>query len=142
VYAEAIGVPVAALDATTFSQNPLMLRIGDDYYVRSICRLNPDMSLTCFCAIEEGLVVSIGQGVDAMATLESAFASMRELVGEPALIIGCDCILRRLELEQSGLDTRIGEFLAQNRVLGFSTYGEQFNGLHVNQTFTGVAIGR
>jgi hypothetical protein len=26
-------------------------------------------------------------------------------------------------------------------VVGFSTYGEQYNGIHVNQTFTGVAIG-
>jgi hypothetical protein len=25
-------------------------------------------------------------------------------------------------------------------VVGFSTYGEQINGLHVNQTMTGVAI--
>jgi hypothetical protein len=31
--------------------------------------------------------------------------------------------------------------MAQNRVFGFSTYGEQYNGLHLNQTFTGVAIG-
>jgi len=27
-------------------------------------------------------------------------------------------------------------------VIGFNTYGEQFNGMHINQTFTGVAIGR
>jgi len=26
-------------------------------------------------------------------------------------------------------------------VIGFNTYGEQFNGMHLNQTFTGVAIG-
>jgi hypothetical protein len=29
-----------------------------------------------------------------------------------------------------------------NNAVGFSTYGEQFNGIHVNQTLTGVAIGR
>jgi hypothetical protein len=26
--------------------------------------------------------------------------------------------------------------------MGFNTYGEQFNGMHINQTFTGVAIAR
>jgi len=26
-------------------------------------------------------------------------------------------------------------------VIGFATYGEQFNSMHVNQTFTGIAIG-
>jgi hypothetical protein len=140
-YAEAIGVPVEKLDATVFSQNPMVVRIGDDHYVRSISRLNPDLSFTCFCAIDTGIVVSIGKGVDALATLEHAFAAVRETVPEPALVIGCDCILRRLELEQAGTDGCIGEFLSRNRVIGFSTYGEQFNGVHVNQTFTGVAIG-
>jgi hypothetical protein len=27
-------------------------------------------------------------------------------------------------------------------VVGFSTYGEQYRSMHVNQTFTGVAIGK
>jgi len=26
--------------------------------------------------------------------------------------------------------------------VGFNTYGEQFHALHVNQTFSGLAIGR
>jgi hypothetical protein len=30
--------------------------------------------------------------------------------------------------------------LRRHRVVGFNSYGEQFNMLHVNQTFTGVAI--
>jgi hypothetical protein len=30
--------------------------------------------------------------------------------------------------------------LQRHRVLGFSTYGEQLNSMHVNQTMTGVAI--
>ena len=35
----------------------------------------------------------------------------------------------------------VSKLLAQNHAIGFSTYGEQFHGMHVNQTFTGVAIG-
>ena len=34
----------------------------------------------------------------------------------------------------------MSKMLARHHVLGFNTYGEQFNMLHVNQTFTGVAI--
>jgi hypothetical protein len=140
-YAEAIGVPIEALNTHVFSRHPLMLRIADDYFVRSIQRLNPDMSLTCFCAIDSGLVVAIGSAVDAPGVLEHMFQAVRRDVPEPALVIGCDSILRRLELEHYEQDRVVGEFLARNRVLGFSTYGEQFNGMHVNQTFTGVAIG-
>ena len=56
-------------------------------------------------------------------------------------MLGCDCILRRLETEREGIKERIGEIFARNNVVGFATYGEQFNSMHVNQTFTGIAIG-
>jgi hypothetical protein len=36
---------------------------------------------------------------------------------------------------------RIAEVLEQNHTIGFNTYGEQFNGVHVNQTLVGIAIG-
>ena len=56
------------------------------------------------------------------------------------LILGCDCFLRRMESELRGEGQRMSEFLVANRVIGFNTYGEQFNGMHINQTFTGVAF--
>jgi hypothetical protein len=34
----------------------------------------------------------------------------------------------------------MSRLLADHDVIGFNTYGEQFNSVHVNQTFTGVAI--
>ena len=54
--------------------------------------------------------------------------------------IGCDCILRRLELEALGLAEEVGHFMAEHKVVGFSTYGEQLRGVHVNQTFVGLAL--
>jgi hypothetical protein len=29
----------------------------------------------------------------------------------------------------------------KNNTVGFNTYGEQFRGLHINQTLVGIAIG-
>lgn len=142
VYAAAIGCDPAALRPDVFSTHPLVLDIRGEPYVRSIQRVNPDMSLTCYCAVEEGVVLSVGRAVDELSAIEAGFRQMRQVVHEPALVLGCDCILRRLEFEQSGLATSVGRLMAEQKVFGFSTYGEQFNGLHVNQTFTGVAIGR
>lgn len=34
----------------------------------------------------------------------------------------------------------MSQTLARHNVVGFNSYGEQLNMLHVNQTFTGVAI--
>jgi hypothetical protein len=144
-YARLVGVSSAEqLDAQVFSANPIVLEIDGEPYVRSIATINADKSITFLCAIDEGMVLSIGTAVDAMKTLDEAFEAVREQLPYPTLnpfVLGCDCILRRLEFEKRGIDGRIGELMAANRVFGFSTYGEQFNGIHVNQTFTGVAIG-
>jgi hypothetical protein len=141
VYAETIGVPVEQLTAAAFSQHPFVLELGGQNYLRSISCLNPDQSLTLFCAIEDGVVLSLGRTVDPVEAAENAFQQVRQKIGTPALVIGCDCILRRLEFEGSGLTDAIGGILSGHQVFGFSTYGEQYDGQHVNQTFTGVAIG-
>ena len=44
-------------------------------------------------------------------------------------------------MERKQVKHAISSILLENKVIGFSTYGEQFNSMHVNQTFTGVAIG-
>lgn len=140
-YARAVSIPVEQLNAVVFSRHPLMLKFLDDYYIRSIAGIEPDGSLKFYCAIEKGLVVSVGQGISAEESLARDLARIGTEIGPPAIIIGCDCILRRLELEDLGIADSVGRLFAANRIFGFSTYGEQFNSVHVNQTFTGVAIG-
>ena len=139
-YARLINVPLDQLNAGVFSRHPLMLRIQDDYFVRSIAGIDSNGGLKFHCAIDKGLVLTIGEGHSAEASLQAAFAGIREQIGEPAVILGSDCILRRLEMEARGIDGSVGRLMSENKVVGFSTYGEQFHSLHVNQTFTGVAI--
>ncbi|MCA8950763.1 MAG: FIST C-terminal domain-containing protein [Planctomycetes bacterium] len=140
-YARVLGVEVEELTPLVFATHPVMVRVGGQYYVRSIQKVNPDGSLTFFCAIDAGIVLTAARGVDFVEDLEATFHRVREQVGEPELVLGCDCILRHLELDREGLKDRVGQILAKNNVIGFSTYGEQFEAMHVNQTFTGVAIG-
>lgn len=140
-YAEAIGQRIEALTPAVFSRHPLVLQLGGDAYVRSIQKVNDDLSLSCYCAIDEGLVVSIGHVLDPLQTVADAMAELHRTVPDPALVLGCDCILRRLEFEQTAIDGDMSSLMAANRLFGFYTYGEQYNGLHVNQTLTAVAIG-
>jgi len=51
-------------------------------------------------------------------------------------------VLRGLEFQARQLRHLATRALVDNNVIGFSTYGEQFGAMHVNQTFTGIAIGR
>jgi hypothetical protein len=140
-YARLAGTDVEHLDASSFAGSPVMVMINGSEYVRSIRRANPDGSLTFYCAIEEGLVLRIGRGQDLVGNLERTLAGIRETLGEPQLIIGCDCILRKVEMDRDGTTDGVGAVYRDNRVVGFNSYGEQYRGLHVNQTFTGVAIG-
>ncbi|MFC1573513.1 nitric oxide-sensing protein NosP [Candidatus Eisenbacteria bacterium] len=140
-YARLVGLDIDKLTPMIFASHPVVVKIGGLQYVRSIQKVNPDESLTFFCAIDEGLVLTVARGVDFVDTLKARFASIREEIGEPEFVLGCDCILRNLELDERGIREEVGRILAENNVIGFGTYGEQYNAVHVNQTLTGVAIG-
>jgi len=140
-YAEALGLTPRQVTAPVASSHPLLLRIGGEYYTRSIRRLTGAGALELYGTIEPGLVVRVGQTHDIVGTTAAAFAAAREKVGEPALVIGCDCVLRRLEIQRAGLARDVGKILAAQRVIGFSAYGEQINGLHITHSFTGFMFG-
>ncbi|MBC9249862.1 GfdT protein [Pseudomonas alcaligenes] len=141
-YARLIGVPLAELDMRTFAAHPLAVRIKDQYYIRSIQQVNADRSLTFYCAVENGIVLTAMEPGALLPNLQQQFQRLRARLGPPLLTIGCDCVLRRLELTGGSGLQEVSAFLCEQRVIGFNTYGEQFNGMHINQTFTGVAIGR
>lgn len=140
-YARVIGIDPDKLNPFVFAAHPVMLRIGDEYYLRSIQKLNPDGSLSFFCAIDNGLVMTVARGVDLIENLRQNLPALLNSVPNAQLAIGFDCILRRLEMEQKGLTDAANEILRGIPFIGFSTYGEQFNGIHVNQTLTGVVVG-
>ena len=142
VYADAIGVPVDELNHQVFALNPIAVKLGDEYYVRSIQQVNDDLSLKFYCAVESGIVLTIMKSNGLVDDLIQTLNAIQNKIGEPQLIIGCDCFLRRMECELKGYSDEVSGLLQKHNVIGFNTYGEQMEGLHINQTFTAVAIGR
>jgi hypothetical protein len=139
-YADLVDVSLSDLNPNVFSKHPLLLEHEGKYYVRSIQRVNSDGSLIMYSAIEAGQKPWIGEPRDPLTVLGEAFDSLPENTHDPALVIGFDCVLRRLEFEQRRIDATVGKFMADHNVIGFCTYGEQYDSRHINQTFTGVAI--
>ncbi len=139
-YADLVDVSLSDLNPNVFSRHPLLLEHGGKYYVRSIQRVNADGSLIMYSAIETGQKPWIAEPRDPLTVLREAFDALPTNTREPTLVIGFDCVLRRLEFEQRKIDSAVGKFMAEHNVIGFCTYGEQYDGRHVNQTFTGVAI--
>ena len=140
-YARLLGVGIHELNPLSFAASPVVVMIDGTDYVRSIQKANPDGSLTFYSAIEEGLVLRVAHGAGLVNNLEQTFEKIHTAIGKPQLVIGCDCILRRLEIMQNGLQERVAEIFLANNTIGFNSYGEQFRGVHVNQTLTGIAIG-
>lgn len=140
-YARIVGVDVGDLDPALFSARPVVVLINGVSYVRSIQNSNADGSLTFYCAIANGLILRVAQRVNLLANLEQLFADIQAEIGQPQLVIGCDCLLRKLEIFDSPDKDRVIDLLLRHNTTGFCTYGEQFRGVHLNQTFTGVAIG-
>jgi hypothetical protein len=141
-YARILGLDAEQLSPLVFAAYPVVVRIGGEYHVRSIQKLEDDGSLRFYCGIDEGLVLTVANGGDIARNLEQALDGLKIDSGSREIILGFDCILRRLEAEQTQKTLEVSAILRRNKVLGFSTYGEQFKSMHVNQTFTGVAIGR
>lgn len=140
-YARMIGLRADKLTPMIFATHPVVVKVGGRYYTRSIQKVNNDESLTFFCAIDRGIVLTVAKKTDLVKNMEQLFEQLKIEIGPPQLVIGCDCILRAIEMEEKQLKTQVGRMLAANNVIGFSTFGEQFNAMHVNQTFTGAAIG-
>jgi len=140
-YARMLGVPASDLDPAQFATEPVVVLIDGANYVRSIMKVNPDGSLTFACAIEAGVVLRVANGVDLVANLEKALSQVRAEIGPPQLVLVCDCLYRKLEIVQSGLEDRVSDIFRRNNAVGFNTYGEQFCGVHINQTLTGIALG-
>jgi len=104
--------------------------------------VNPDGSLSFFCAIEDGVVLTVARPRDLIRSAEAELARLDGVLGGLDLVIGFDCVLRRLDAARRRIRPRVEELYRRHNVTGFFTYGEQFAGMHLNQTFSGVAIGR
>ncbi|MCA3454542.1 MAG: FIST C-terminal domain-containing protein [Rhodobacter sp.] len=138
-YARLLGKDPAQLTTFTFAAHPVVVRIGGKHHVRAIRQVADNGDLVFFSAIDEGLVLTLAEPHDMVAHLRAELGALAE-GGAPDAIIACDCILRRMEAMEKQRSGAISALLQQHRVLGFSTYGEQLNSMHVNQTLTGVAI--
>lgn len=138
-YARLLGKDPAQLTTFTFAAHPVVVRIGGSHHVRAIQRMAPNGDLVFFSAIGEGLVLTLAEPQDMALHLDAALKAMSEQ-GRPAAILACDCILRRIEAQEKQRFGAVSTLLRDHGVVGFSTYGEQLNSMHVNQTMTGVAI--
>ncbi len=140
-YCRISGLSLDQLCPKTFALHPLSVQIGDSSFVRSVQQVNDDLSLTFFCAIDNGIVLSDMESGDLVGEFADRMSAVVDEIGEPELVIGYDCIHRRIEMAEHGTLEKVSELYRRYKVIGFNTYGEHCDAMHINHTFTGIAIG-
>jgi hypothetical protein len=138
--AQVLGCRPESITPDWLASRPLMLKVGDALFVRSVHTIHPDGSLSLYCALHEGEILHVGKAGEIVDTTGSYFEAMLHQQSTPDLVLGFDCILRRLELNFRGRTSEMNSVLRNVPFVGFSTFGEQIDGQHVNQTMTGVAL--
>ncbi len=136
-YARLVGVDRARLSTAVFAQHPLIVQINGRNYVRAIRAQTSDGGLVLMSAVETGTVLQLGLAEDLAGGFERALGALPE---RPVLTLSFDCILRRIAVERAGISQSLQRSFDRYNIAGFNTYGEQHGGMHVNQTFIGLAF--
>jgi len=141
-FAELIGKRVDELDAALFAAHPLIYRTQGECYVRSIGQVGESNSLVFYSAVEEGMILNLCSHCDMQTSLARQLATIREEIGGIELLLFFNCTLRRLESDQTESSKQMADMMqaAADHAVGFDTYGEQWQGLHINQTLVGLAL--
>lgn len=140
-YAAAMETPCNELTVASFAEHPLAVRVGDEFFVRSIRGVERGGALSFMSAVDEGVVFTIVEAGDLIASVEGLFDDIRRQINQPQMILGFECLFRRLEIERAQKKQAVERIYKANNLVGFHTYGEQFRAMHLNQTLTGLAIG-
>lgn len=140
-YAESIGVKESDLNLSVFANYPIIVSYGGESYIRSILGSNDKGELEFACAIETGVVVRLGKRTGTM--VEDLKSIIENLDFEVDASLVFECSLRRNDILKASEEEKNGLLKLFNQInaVGFHTYGEQFNSVHINQTLTGLLIG-
>jgi hypothetical protein len=141
VYSEVLGMKVDEITLDQYASHSLMVTIGGQDYIRSVRCCEPNGTVRLHSAIDEGVVVRICRSDDTLVSLNEMLFPGNPTVKNSDFIICFDCIHRKIELERQGTIERAGDLVKQIPTIGFTTYGEICDSIHVNQTMTGVIVG-
>jgi len=141
-YAQLLNLETKDLDALVFSNHPLIYQHQHECYVRSIARVGENNSLIFYCAIEEGMILNLCSHQNMVQQFEQTLNNLALPSNRIDLMFVFNCILRRLEAESTNIIQELASKFGKvsNHTFGFDTYGEQWNGLHINQTLVALAL--
>src|SRR3546814_2058952 len=84
-YARLIGSTMEDLTPEVFAANPLLVRIGGESNVRAIQQVDREAALHFYCAVDEGIVLTLAHPEDMRDNLLQNMQRISERIGAPAI---------------------------------------------------------
>jgi hypothetical protein len=134
-YMRALGAATQREAEERFMRNPLALMLGGDPYVRGLQRFDGG-DLYFYCAVPEGARLMLMEATDIVADTAADLAAKKKEMGGISGILNFHCAHRTMALKAGGAMQAYADIFRDIPTAGFSTYGEQFRTILVNQTST------
>lgn len=142
VYANFFNISKEQLDDTLFARHPLGKNIKDDILITSPHYKIGTTDIKFYAQLLNGTKVSFMEPIDVMETTKETKELIKKTLNHPKVIIGFNCILRYLQFQnEKCCELAYKELNQVAPYFGFTTLGEQYNHMQVNQTLTFIAIG-
>ncbi|WP_294372877.1 FIST signal transduction protein [uncultured Clostridium sp.] len=142
LYAKECNVPVNRLNSNLFSEKPIGRVVGDNSYIASPISANNDGSINFYTRVMTGSPFHFMEADNIIECTKNTADLIKNSMKKPELIIGFNCILRYLKMQEEKVQKEVYSIL--NDVApycGFTTLGEQIDKNQVNQTLTYIVVG-
>lgn len=142
LYAKECNVPVNRLNSNLFSEKPIGRVVGNNSYIASPISANNDGSINFYTRVMTGSPFHFMEADNIIECTKNTADLIKNSMKKPELIIGFNCILRYLKMQEEKVQKEVYSIL--NDVApycGFTTLGEQIDKNQVNQTLTYIVIG-
>jgi hypothetical protein len=146
VLADLVGVPLEQLQAegvAGIARHGLQFgfHAGSEYYLRAVITVQGE-DLVLAGAVEEGAILTVMRSGDLLCSTRAGIAGAVSALGaRPAVMLLFNCGGRLIEAEAHGQVPALFEAMGDTPAVGFTTYGEQFGPMLLNQTLTGLLLG-
>src|SRR5690606_11790103 len=118
----------------------LGFRAGRENFMRMVMEVRQD-ALLLGGSIEEGAVIHRMVPGDLIRLTRQGLAQAREAVHNAQATLLFNCAGRFWDAHSTARSAALAGAMCQPPAAGFTTYGEQFNGMHLNQTLAGLVFG-
>ncbi|MER2105495.1 MAG: FIST N-terminal domain-containing protein [Solibacillus sp.] len=142
VYANLIAV--AERDLTKhWARYPLGRQFNHDFLIASPFQVREAGAIEFYCQVYEGAVIEVLEPKNPLLEMQKTITEFTNTFSELYGVLGCNCILRKLQFQQENVVQSLNkELKALPNLCGFSSYGEQLNKSQLNQTMLLLGFGK